>query len=257
MPTLSDQDLQDRVLHRLDEKTPEGQAPAVPAEILRDELVEAALDVIQVAPQPLVHQAAQDVSGQVTAELVRRGGYVAAPLPEFSRILRVQLVSWTMHVDEQHLVTSESDAYNRLLRSGRGLDSQKSYELLDASQDRPAAVVSPALGESDLDAPSGTELHLFPEPALVDDQGEPYTPALDHLLIIPALDPSQTPRELIDPLCWRAAARVAKSWLQAPGTAQACEEEYESSMSRRAIRADRLNTQPSTKRRTRRRGTSF
>ena len=218
-------DLEKWVLRRLDEVTPPGSEPAVPAGAERDELLEAAKDVANDAPIPLLYAMCKAATPDVEAVTDADGNvcYAEADLPaDFLRLVRVQLNGWTVPIIEDRLQSSELPNYRALLAGD-----------VEPTPRRPAAVLCPApLAES------GQKLQLWPP-------GD--APALRELVYLPVPEPTDIPETLVDAIVWAGAQRVANTHLREYDVGGVCFKYFKEAISRAWKKSERLADRNETK----------
>lgn len=229
MPVASAADLEAWVLQRLDEVTQPGSQAAVEEEVIRQELEEAAIEVLSLAPLSLCTLACR--SHKTTAEAAKvsvnntSGTLVAYRLPlpdDFLRIARVKLSGWTVTLQEEDVLSAEGAI----------------AQAVDASEHTPTArypyaALGPYVSESADGTQSATyALHVRPVTS-----GD----TVAELLYIPMLAAVNVPQVLQDAMVWLAVARIAATYLKDSATAEAASVYAESSLARRVESQARLS----------------
>lgn len=251
MPTYTAAALQTLVLDRLDKHTPDGSPLTVPASLLSAEIEQAADDVVLMAPRSLLFEVAQDYGAAIEGYGVTFGAvpegetlprYCRVLLPEnFLRLVSFSLTSFDAPISEDRLMTDESEHY-AALRSGRST--------VTAGYQRsglPALVLVPATNPTGgAQLPGRFALEVFPiteDEYDVDIPGKAATFAIECRAVCRVAG-HNLPGALRDACAWRAAQRVATSYLQDTALADRCGARLADTLEARTAFAARLATAP-------------
>lgn len=254
------------VLTRLDEQTPAGSEYTVPPGALQAEIAAAADDVVMQAERVTLFPLAAEIGdlvpvlwpAPVVAGAYPRFARVALP-SDLRRVLSVRLASWSVPVTEDRLVRDEASLAASMLR---GLPATlpgppPDYDAGAPTSSHPAAVLVPyqsadnaaadVLREAaESFAAGGYALDLYGL-APADYDAALATPsatfALD-LRVVRKTPAHVLPDALHDAAAYRAAARIAGTYLREPAVAETMQALYAGAMDTAAAFASRLATRP-------------